>query len=54
MITNLFSGATDKQMSKIKRQNNIQKEYMAFVYNNPNLEIKVYEDKYKLLMQTKF
>jgi hypothetical protein len=46
---NLFSGATEAQLDKISKRNRIEKDYMDFVYSNPNLTMKEYEAKYKSL-----
>ena len=46
---NLFSGANEQQLLKIKKQNEIEKTYMEFVRANPNLSIEEYEAKYKSL-----
>ena len=46
---NLFGGATEQQLFKIKKQDEIEKTYMEFVRANPNLSMKEYEAKYKSL-----
>tara|TARA_R110000803_G_scaffold74974_1_gene139243 strand:- start:716 stop:886 length:171 start_codon:yes stop_codon:yes gene_type:complete len=46
---NLFGGANEQQLLKIKKQAKIEKTYMAFVKSNPNLAIKEYKTKYKSL-----
>jgi len=46
---NLFGGANEQQLLKIKKQNEIEKTYMEFARANPNLSIEEYEAKYKSL-----
>lgn len=46
---NLFGGATEQQLLKIKQQAAIEKTYMEFVRANPNLSMEEYEAKYKSL-----
>ena len=48
-VEKVFIGATEKQLVKIKKQEEIEMEYILFVRNNPNLEISEYEKKYKSL-----
>lgn len=44
---NLFGGATEQQLLKIKKQDEIEKAYMEFVYANRNLSMEEYKAKYK-------
>jgi hypothetical protein len=46
---NLFGGATTTQLEKIKKQDTIERAYMNFVRENPNLSMDEYEAKYKSL-----
>jgi hypothetical protein len=46
---NLFGGATEQQLLKMKKQNEIERKYMEFVYANPDLSIEEYRNKYKAL-----
>jgi hypothetical protein len=46
---NLFVGANEQQLLKIKKQDDIEKTYMEFVRANPNLSMEEYEAKYKSL-----
>lgn len=46
---NLFGGATAAQLEKIKKQDTIERAYMNFVRENPNLSIDEYKSKYKSL-----
>ena len=36
---NLFGGATTTQLEKIKKQDTIERAYMKFVRENPNLSM---------------
>ncbi len=49
-IENLFCGATEAQLKGIENMQNAQKAYMEFVQNNPSLDIKIYESKYRDIM----
>ncbi len=50
---NLFGGANEQQLLKIKKQDDIEKTYMEFVRANPNLSMEEYESKYKSLKSKK-
>ena len=52
MLAKVFTGPNKVQLEQIKKRENIQKEYMDFVYNNPNLTIEEYKNKYKSLNTT--